>query len=99
MDEVVQVLEWRDVEFEGLGATAGPGTTSGRPGVLLPFERQKTIHDKHWQKWRKDPENKEKLEVVAKRREGRKNRSTETARRCIAQVASRRWEGRIGCTS
>ena len=51
VDEVVQVLEWRDVEFEGLGKTPGPSTTSGRPGVVLPFDRQKTIQEKHWQKW------------------------------------------------
>ena len=75
-DEVVQVLEWRDVEFAeldaGLGAAAGPaaGATSGRPGVVLPFKQQKAIHDKHWRQWLQDPKNKEKLEKVEERHDG-----------------------------
>ena len=73
-DEVMQLLEWRDVEFQsmGLGATAGPsaGTTSGRPGHWLPFDRQKAIHEKHKKMWSEAPENQAKLKNLEKRHKG-----------------------------
>ena len=99
MVEVEQVLEWRDAEFAEIDKEAGlaaGATTPGRPGVWLPFDRQKALQHEHERKWFKAKENEWKVETVSKRHEGVKNKMTRDLRSmyrsdCFEKMGGTDW--------